>query len=392
MTSNSVGSSRNLNKNVSEMTVFERQQTQLKFLKEQHQSSANDSQYNTNHDNLQKIQASLQNQVLMLDHCLRWPEFGHITMPKEMLHSSSDCANMYAFDASSLTTALSTGVPCKKAPPEKEGDSSFVTPKSNLGNESLRKRKMDQFPQPKFDTDDKRIKRCLADDNSSFGTTISRVSADASRENSRMSEVTKPDYIHVRARRGQATDSHSLAERVRREKLSQKMRFLQDLVPGCDKITGKTGMLDEIIKYVQSLQCQVEFLSMKLATATTALDFNNGNIIFAEVLVEKAPIYPRTIKPDALSHVNFPSNQIQASTTLESVLKPYSTVQCSTINAPGLVQDNYPETASFTPLPTWDDDYQAIPGLEFHQGRSTNFPLLPIEGDATSVSNQFTMF
>lgn len=24
----------------------------------------------------------------------------------------------------------------------------------------------------------------------------------------------KPDYIHVRARRGQATDSHSLAERV----------------------------------------------------------------------------------------------------------------------------------------------------------------------------------
>lgn len=27
-------------------------------------------------------------------------------------------------------------------------------------------------------------------------------------------EVPKTDYIHVRARRGQATDSHSLAERV----------------------------------------------------------------------------------------------------------------------------------------------------------------------------------
>lgn len=26
--------------------------------------------------------------------------------------------------------------------------------------------------------------------------------------------IPKPDYIHVRARRGQATDSHSLAERV----------------------------------------------------------------------------------------------------------------------------------------------------------------------------------
>lgn len=26
--------------------------------------------------------------------------------------------------------------------------------------------------------------------------------------------IKKPDFIHVRARRGQATDSHSLAERV----------------------------------------------------------------------------------------------------------------------------------------------------------------------------------
>ncbi|KAL8099165.1 transcription factor BC1-like [Apium graveolens] len=73
-------------------------------------------------------------------------------------------------------------------------------------------------------------------------------------------------YIHVRARRGQATDSHSLAERVRREKISERMKLLQALVPGCDKVTGKALMLDEIINYVQSLQNQVEFLSMKLAS------------------------------------------------------------------------------------------------------------------------------
>ncbi|CAN6578649.1 unnamed protein product [Malus baccata var. baccata] len=42
-------------------------------------------------------------------------------------------------------------------------------------------------------------------------------------------------YIHVRARRGQATDSHSLAERVRRQKISERMKMLQRLVPGCDK-------------------------------------------------------------------------------------------------------------------------------------------------------------
>uniref|UniRef100_A0ACD5XCA4 Uncharacterized protein n=1 Tax=Avena sativa TaxID=4498 RepID=A0ACD5XCA4_AVESA len=83
------------------------------------------------------------------------------------------------------------------------------------------------------------------------------------------------DFIHVRARRGEATDSHSLAERVRREKISQRMKLLQDLVPGCNKVVGKAVMLDEIINYVQSLQRQVEFLSMKLATVNPQLDFNN---------------------------------------------------------------------------------------------------------------------
>lgn len=45
---------------------------------------------------------------------------------------------------------------------------------------------------------------------------------------------------------------------VRRERISERMRYLQELVPGCDKVTGKAGMLDEIINYVQSLQRQVE--------------------------------------------------------------------------------------------------------------------------------------
>ncbi|XP_051149927.1 transcription factor bHLH77-like isoform X2 [Andrographis paniculata] len=80
-----------------------------------------------------------------------------------------------------------------------------------------------------------------------------------------MKVLCKENCIHVRAKRGRATNSHSLAERVRREKISDRMKMLQELVPGCNKITGKAVMLDEIINYVQSLQQQVEFLSMKLA-------------------------------------------------------------------------------------------------------------------------------
>ncbi|CAM6007705.1 unnamed protein product [Sphagnum balticum] len=94
----------------------------------------------------------------------------------------------------------------------------------------------------------------------------------------------KQDYVHVRARRGQATDSHSLAERVRREKISERMKYLQDLVPGCTKVTGKAVMLDEIINYVQSLQQQVEFLSMKLASVNPPLDYNLDTILNREML------------------------------------------------------------------------------------------------------------
>ncbi|GLJ11197.1 hypothetical protein SUGI_0146290 [Cryptomeria japonica] len=82
------------------------------------------------------------------------------------------------------------------------------------------------------------------------------------------------DFIHVRARRGQATDSHSLAERVRREKINERMKILRELVPGCTKTTGKALMLEEIINYVKSLQNQVELLSMKVASVSACYDFS----------------------------------------------------------------------------------------------------------------------
>ncbi|MED6217064.1 hypothetical protein PIB30_014268 [Stylosanthes scabra] len=108
--------------------------------------------------------------------------------------------------------------------------------------------------------------------------------AKQSKENSPSGEAPKENFIHVRARRGQATNSHSLAERVRREKISERMRLLQELVPGCNKITGKAVMLDEIINYVQSLQQQVEFLSMKLATVNPELNFDVERLLSKEIL------------------------------------------------------------------------------------------------------------
>ncbi|KAL5980624.1 hypothetical protein ACLOJK_028532 [Asimina triloba] len=114
-------------------------------------------------------------------------------------------------------------------------------------------------------------KRCKTagqrDENKGPKEEIEASSANGSKcaeQSAQSSEAPKQDYIHVRARRGQATDSHSLAERARREKISERMKILQDLVPGCNKVIGKALVLDEIINYIQSLQRQVEFLSLKL--------------------------------------------------------------------------------------------------------------------------------
>ncbi|KAK1420944.1 hypothetical protein QVD17_22926 [Tagetes erecta] len=65
----------------------------------------------------------------------------------------------------------------------------------------------------------------------------------------------------VRARRGQATDPHSIAERLRRERIAERMKALQELVPNANK-TDKASMLDDIIDYVKFLQLQVKVLSM----------------------------------------------------------------------------------------------------------------------------------
>ncbi|XP_073067009.1 bHLH transcription factor RHL1-like isoform X1 [Primulina eburnea] len=75
----------------------------------------------------------------------------------------------------------------------------------------------------------------------------------------------------VRARRGQATDPHSIAERLRRERIAERMKSLQELVPNANK-TDKASMLDEIIDYVKFLQLQVKVLSMSRLGGAAAVN------------------------------------------------------------------------------------------------------------------------
>ncbi|GMH20126.1 hypothetical protein Nepgr_021967 [Nepenthes gracilis] len=111
------------------------------------------------------------------------------------------------------------------------------------------------------------------------GKATNKKNKTAANDNSKEGE--RLPYVHVRARRGQATNSHSLAERARREKINARMKLLQELVPGCSKISGTALVLDEIINHVHSLQRKVEFLSMRLAAVNPRIDFNLDSLFTA---------------------------------------------------------------------------------------------------------------
>nr|XP_016484862.1 PREDICTED: transcription factor bHLH130-like [Nicotiana tabacum] len=65
----------------------------------------------------------------------------------------------------------------------------------------------------------------------------------------------------VRAKRGFATHPRSIAERVRRTRISERMRKLQELVPNMDKQTNTADMLDLAVDYIKDLQKQYKTLT-----------------------------------------------------------------------------------------------------------------------------------
>ncbi|KAI8574317.1 hypothetical protein RHMOL_Rhmol01G0345100 [Rhododendron molle] len=62
-------------------------------------------------------------------------------------------------------------------------------------------------------------------------------------------------------KRSRAAEVHNLSERRRRDRINEKMKALQELIPRCNK-SDKASMLDEAIEYLKSLQLQVQMMSM----------------------------------------------------------------------------------------------------------------------------------
>ncbi|XP_024361326.1 uncharacterized protein [Physcomitrium patens] len=64
------------------------------------------------------------------------------------------------------------------------------------------------------------------------------------------------------AKRSRAAEVHNQSERRRRDRINEKMRALQELIPNSNK-TDKASMLDEAIEYLKMLQLQLQMMSIR---------------------------------------------------------------------------------------------------------------------------------
>ncbi|TYH94278.1 hypothetical protein ES332_A12G030000v1 [Gossypium tomentosum] len=311
-----------------------------------------------------------------------WPELGKVDMAG-MGFGPCGYSNGPSFD---MNYAISRTFSCPpavaatiaKEATEVKGKESIVS--ENMGSavarESSKKRKADKLHNLKVaaDDDSKKTKACGEEGeeskitrppNTNKSSTKQEPSADTSKENSKLTEV-------------------------RREKISERMKYLQDLVPGCNKITGKAGMLDEIINYVQSLQRQVEFLSMKLAAVNPRLDFDIDNLFAKDVFPPCITNFPTVGISSEMANPSYlhfnPVQQVVACSGVEMGLNSPDIALRRTISAPEstILDASFLDTSCFTqiqPSPTWDVELQNVYNVAFEHGRSTTpFPSQPFAG------------
>ncbi|XP_062211892.1 transcription factor PHYTOCHROME INTERACTING FACTOR-LIKE 13-like isoform X2 [Phragmites australis] len=142
-------------------------------------------------------------------------------------------------------------------------------------------------------------------------------SEDAEFESAAMA-ARKPPRKLTTARRSRAAEVHNLSERRRRDRINEKMRALQELIPHCNK-TDKASMLDEAIEYLKSLQLQLQMMWMGSGIAAPPMMFPGVHqylprmgaapmpsmppFMAPQPVVPNAPVNPVPLSPGYRSHV-----------------------------------------------------------------------------------------
>ncbi|XP_078179805.1 uncharacterized protein LOC144573898 [Carex rostrata] len=121
----------------------------------------------------------------------------------------------------------------------------------------------------------KQSSSCYSSDNESNGSqenNASGVTSSRSKGSSALNSNGKS-----RAGRGSATDPQSLYARKRRERINERLRILQSLVPNGTKVDIST-MLEEAVQYVKFLQLQIKLLSSDELWMYAPIAYNGMNI------------------------------------------------------------------------------------------------------------------
>ncbi|XP_027114966.1 transcription factor PIF3 isoform X3 [Coffea arabica] len=114
--------------------------------------------------------------------------------------------------------------------------------------------------------------------------TLKRKHCDNEESESRSEEIEEESVgikkvAHARgvsgSKRSRAAEVHNLSERRRRDRINEKMRALQELIPNCNK-ADKASMLDEAIEYLKTLQLQVQVMSMGAGLCMPPMMFPTG--------------------------------------------------------------------------------------------------------------------
>ncbi|XXG74631.1 hypothetical protein AAC387_Pa07g3304 [Persea americana] len=151
--------------------------------------------------------------------------------------------------------------------------------------------------------------------------------------------ASKPAQRSASARRSRAAEVHNLSERRRRDRINEKMKALQELIPHSSK-SDKASMLDEAIEYLKSLQLQVQMMWMGSGMTPmmfpgvqhymspmsmgvghgpihSPMQFPRVPLIDQTITSSLAPNRPPMCPAPVISPVNF-QNQIQNASTPES--------------------------------------------------------------------------
>ncbi|CAM8943087.1 unnamed protein product [Rhodiola kirilowii] len=103
------------------------------------------------------------------------------------------------------------------------------------------------------------------------------ISEEITRGENHATKTSKGSRVSGKARKGASSDPQSLYARKRRERINERLRILQSLVPNGTKVDMST-MLEEAVNYVKFLQLQIKLLSSDETWMYAPLAYNGMDI------------------------------------------------------------------------------------------------------------------